>query len=89
MENPDYFFLGELHRSRGEAYLRMNELSKSQNALLKAESYLKQLLDDLLEQDTEESTNNKQAKQQLKAEINKTRVALSHTLTQLANTFIK
>ena len=53
MENPDYFFLGELHRSRGEAYLRMNDMSKSQNALLKAESYLKQLLDDLLEQDNE------------------------------------
>jgi len=28
-------------------------MSKSQNALLKAESYLKQLLDDLLEQDNE------------------------------------
>ena len=47
----------------------MNDMSKSQNALLKAESYLKQLLDDLLEQDNEESTNNnnKQAKQLLKA----------------------
>lgn len=58
-----------MHRSRGEAYLRMNDMSKSQNALLKAESYLKQLLDDLLEQDNEESTNNnnKQAKQLLKA----------------------
>lgn len=64
-------------------------MSKSQNALLKAESYLKQLLDDLLEQDTDEAANNKQAKQQLKAEITKTRVALSHTLTQLANTFFK
>jgi hypothetical protein len=53
MEHPDYFFLGELHRSRGEAYLRMNELSKSQHAFLKAESYLKQLLDDLLEQETD------------------------------------
>lgn len=67
----------------------MNDMNKSQNALLKAESYLKQLLDDLLEQDTDEASNNKQAKQQLKTEIAKTRVALSHTLTQLANTLIK
>lgn len=45
----------------------MNELSKSQNALLKAESYLKQLVDDLLEQDNEDSSMTKQAKNQLKA----------------------
>ena len=89
MEHPDYFFLGELHRSRGQAYLRINELTKSQHALLKAESYLKQLLDDLLEQDTDDSSLSKQAKTTLKNEIGKTRVALAHTLTQLANTMIK
>lgn len=66
----------------------MNQLSKSQNALLKAESYLKQLLDDLLEQETEES-NDKKSKNNIKGEIAKTRVALAHTLTQLANTYIK
>ncbi len=66
----------------------MNELSKSQNAFLKAESYFKQLLDDLVEQETEDTTS-KQAKNSLKAEIAKTRVALAHTLTQLGNTYIK
>jgi hypothetical protein len=43
----------------------MKDLSKSQHALLKAESYLKQMLDDLLEQEIDDSIV-KQSKSVLK-----------------------